>query len=341
MSDKIELLINSYRYDKWKSYTVESDIYQAANAFQFELYKSDSFKPRAGMIANLLVNGELSLIGIIDKVSRAWDSTGRYFNVSGRDSISVIVDSYCESFPTLQNYDLVKVAKKLLEKFPLFNKRNIEYDTVAKKSDSSKPFIQIEPGQQVFSVLRDLAKSRGLVFFSDAKGNLIFRSPKGKGKTSFLLQRKTGKANPNIIKAEAIEDISNRHSKYTVLTQEQGGSETEPPQINSSYTIEDTEFPFSDYMYKPFVEAIQDDKSSPQKRAKMLLEQSRAQANVYNYKVKGHSQNTKNYAIDELCRIDDDENEVHGEFLIYGVTLSGSAKGQTTDLRLGLPGVIA
>ena len=75
--------------------------------------------------------------------------------------MSLIVDSYCEIFETIRNRNLIEVAEKLLKNVPYIT--SIEYDEAAKKRDASKPFIQIEPGQKIFDVLRDLSLSRGLL----------------------------------------------------------------------------------------------------------------------------------------------------------------------------------
>lgn len=339
MSDKIELRIGDYIYRRFKNYQVDSDIYEAADAFQFELCPDSNFSPRAGMKCEFFVNGELELTGIIDKATRGYDSRGRVISISGRDTMSLIVDSYVETYATNQNTSLKKVAEKLLKKVPFI--KSIEYDTGAEKRDATKPFIQTEPGQKIFDVLRDVAASRGLMFYSKPNGGLVFRKPRGRsGQTLFAIRVNKSEQNNIVIKATLSEDISQRYSRYTVLTQEQGEDE-EPPQINAIATVEDDQFPFRDTLYKPFVEAVSDDAGSPKKLAQLRMEHARMISNTLSYTVKGHSQNIRNWAIDELVRVDDYELDVHADMLIYGRTFSGAENGQITELKLGVPGLVA
>lgn len=337
MSDSIKLVINGYEYSRFKSYNIKSDIYEAADAFQVEAYQSDEFRPTEGMKFELYVNNELEHIGILDRVGRGYDSSGRFLSMSGRDVMGLIVDSCCEEFPTIQNNTIAKIADRLLKNVPYIT--GIEYDEAAKKRDSSKPFVQIEPGQKIFDVLRDVAISRGLVFYATARGGLVFRKPRGKGKCSFSLIQKAG-INSGIIKAEEVGDLTNRFSSYTVLAQEQGRDEGDPVEINAKATVVDDQFPFKDVLKKPFVEAVADDKESPAKLAKRYMEKNRMMANTVNYTVKGHSQNTQNWAIDELVNVDDDKLGVHKQLLVYARTFAGNSNQQITELKLGIPGMV-
>lgn len=215
-----------------------------------------------------------------------------------------------------------------------------EYDSGAEKRDASKPFVQTEPGQKIFDVLRDVAASRGLVFYCKANGGLVFRKPRGRGRTRFSIRVNSEEQNNSIMKGECGEDITSRYSRYTVLTQEQG-EDCEPAAINAIATVEDDSFPFRDTLYKPYVEAISDDKGSVKKAAQLRMEHARMLSNTVNYTVKGHSQNVYNWSIDELVRVDDFELDIHTDMLVYGRTFSGTAGWQITDLKLGVPGLVA
>ncbi len=342
MPDSIELKIGwncEYSFTKWKSYNIESDIYQAADAFTFELVPEGDFKIKGLMRAELYINGELELTGLIDNPKKGYDINGDYISVTGRDTVGLIVDSCCEQFVTLQNSNLKKAAEKLLSKVSFVKLKNIEYDDAAQKRDTNKPYIQIDPGSKIFDVLKDLAVSRGLVFYSRADGTLVFRKPRGRGRCRYQIIRKADIPNDLIIKAEYSENYGERYSKYTVVSQEQGQDSTEPAQINSSFTAPDNEFPKS--VYKPFVESVNDEKTTPQTRANMLLEQRRAMSDTVTYKVKGHSFGQWNWAVDELVRVDDERLDIHKEMLVYARTFSGNSEGQFTDLKLGTPGLLA
>ena len=48
MSDNIELRIGGYKYTKYKSYRVESDLYEAADAFSFDVYPAGDLDQQPG-----------------------------------------------------------------------------------------------------------------------------------------------------------------------------------------------------------------------------------------------------------------------------------------------------
>jgi prophage tail gpP-like protein len=317
---------------------VASDLYEAADSFSFEAYPVGDFTPAAGMKCEFYVNGLLEMTGIIDKIERGYESSGRFITITGRDVMSLVVDSYCESFVTILNSNLITVAQRLLRNVPYIG--YFIYDDAAQQRDSSKPFIQIEPGQKIFDVLKSVATSRGLVFYADAQGNLLFRKPQGKGRTAFNLEVSPNKPNVTIIKGSVSDDISSRYSRYTVVTQEQGSGESDPVQINAKAVVKDENFPFKNILVKPFVEAISDDKDSPSKLAKLYMEKNRALSRSVNYTVKGHSQNVLNWAIDELVSVKDFELNVNEVLLVYSRTFRGSSQGQYTELKLGIPGLV-
>jgi prophage tail gpP-like protein len=334
MSDKVELTINDVKFDRFKAYNVSSDIYEAADSFSFDIIPQNSFSPRSGMICRLYVNGEIELTGIVDRVETGYDANARIISITGRDTMGIIVDSYCEEFVTIRNSTLISVAEKLLKKVPFIT--SIDFDPVADKRDATKPYIQIEPGQRIFDVLKDIAMSRGLVFYSNPKGGLVFRKPCGKGKVKFSINQNFDRNNRSIISGTLIDDITDRYSKYTVLSQEQGGDSTE---INSIATVIDDNFPST--IYKPFVDAVADDKVSCKKMAQWYLEHARSKSHSVQYEFNGHSQHIYNWAIDEIAHINDKVLGINEDLLVYSRTFRGSSNAQTTQVRLGLPGLVA
>jgi prophage tail gpP-like protein len=335
MSDTAEIIIGDYKYTRFKKYRIESDLYAAAGAFEFELYPDPAVTVKPGARAQVYVNGYLEMTGIIDKVGTAYDASGRSIDVSGRDLMGLVVDSYCEEWRTMSNLNLVKAAERLLKNVPFINRLQIDADETATRRDAKKPFLQPAPGDKIFDVLKEAAASRGVVFYAKANGSLCFRKPTGRGNVLMNITRRSGEPNTYIIRGERTRDYAERYSKYTVLTQEQGLDSDGPPWINAKASAKDDGVPF----YKPFVESMQEDAGSVRKRADMILEQRRAKSDSVKYSVKGHSQGVYNWAVDELVRVDDDELDVHRDMLIYSRSFEMSRQGITTELTLGEPGL--
>lgn len=353
--DTVTLQIDGRRIERFLSYTIEADIYTADDAFSLEVAHLESAIKR-GQKCEVYVNDTLELTGIIDRCSKRYDKRGLTCRIEGRDLMGLLVDSYCEEFPTIEGKKLSELAELLLEKVPFINRKNIEYQEnivgklKGKKKTVDEPLIgfmdtpqklsQIEPGMTVFEVLKTYAASRGLMFFAKPDGTFVFGRPKAKGEPAYeLICLKSGIGN-NVLEGEEIDDISKRYSKVKIVGQQQGREEfgLDAGKVNSPPGIvEDPDFPF----YKPYVATDNNDSQSPELHARFIMEQQRHQGYQLHYTVQGHSQQGNNWQINELCKVRDEELDVDQQLLIYGRTFIRSrAAGTTTRLKLGEPGLV-
>lgn len=357
MSDNLVLQIDGKRIENFLSYKVEADIYTADDAFTLELAKPET-TIKTGQRCELYVNDQLELTGISDRRSRRYDKQGLKLTVEGRDLMGLLVDSHCETFPTVQGKKLSELAQLLLKDIPFINRSKIIYQDEAaqirgklkgkKKTvdnpmagfmDTPQKLAQIEPGMSAFEVLRIYAASRGLMFWAMPDGTMVFGRPRAKGEPQFSITMSRDGSNNNATGAEEIDDISKRFSRVTVIGQQQGLDDfgMTAGKIHTRASAEDTSFPFR----KPFVTKDNNDAQSPGLHARFLLEQQRHEGYRLSYTVPGHSQNGRNWQINELCRVKDEILGLDGIYLIYGRTLELSRdKGKTTTVKLGTPGLI-
>jgi len=334
MSDRIALQIAGKRIENFISYSIESDLYTADDAFSLEL-SNPEINVKAGQRCELYVNSKLELTGLIDRVEQSGDKSSARLSVSGRDLMGLLVDSYCETpFQTLKGTTVKALAADLLKNIPFINRKKIVYqDGIgAALLDAPHEFTQTEPGATVFDTLKNYAASRGLMFFSLSDGTMVFGRPKAKGKPLYtLLCHRDGTT--NILSGSRIDDMSRRYSKYVVMGQQQGTDESGP---DVAGIAKDDEVPF----YKPLVIVDNNDGRSPALHARMAKEKARFEGFQLLYKVPGHSQGNRNWTINELCTVGDEVRSVHGTYLIYGRTFSLSKdEGVTTELKLSIPGV--
>lgn len=348
MQDKISLVVGGYKIENFISYTIDSDLYVADDAFSLELANPE-VKVFPGLQCELWVNDKCELTGIIDKVTSSYDKSGRKLRVEGRDLMGLLTDSYCEEFITIQGMKLKALAERLLKKVPFINRKNIEYQEnitgklKSKKTshislfDTAQNFGQIEPGMTIAETLKEYSHSRGMMFWSKSDGTLVFGRPVVSGEPSFyLINLKDGKEN-NIIEGEHVEDISKQYSKITVMGQQQGTDATPAAANSTKATVMNDVVRF----YKPLVAKNNNDSQSPAMHARMLKEKMKHEGFQLHYKVAGHSQQADNYAINTLCHVDDEIFEIKETYLIYGRTFEMSKdKGAVTSLRLGYPGVV-
>lgn len=355
MRDSVTLLVAGHIVDRFVSYRLDSDLYTADDAFSLTFAGLAPFAE--GSRCEVWVNGRCELTGLIDRLEESCDAEGgTTTRVEGRDLLGLLVDSSCEEFPTLQGLSLKTLADRLLRTTPFLQRSQIVYQTnvvgrAKKKAKAASPlalldegqaYQQVEPGQTVFEVLSEAARQRGLLFYCQPDGTLVFGRPRAKGAPAFSLVRRRareeGGAGNNVLSGTRLRDLSRRYSVTKVVGQRQGTDEVTPAAVNVAATRSDPGVPF----HKPLVVTLDADAQSPAHYARYLVERARFEGFGLTYAVQGHSQDGANYAANELCRVEDEALGEAGTYLVRGRTFELDVeRGQTTELRLGLPGLLA
>jgi len=354
MSDIVTLQIGNQRIENFTSYDIEADLYQAADTFKLELANPEA-PVKAGMECKLFVNGQLELTGLIDKTQKKGDKNGRTLAVEGRDLMGLLVDSHAEQFVTVQGKTVKQLAEMLLKTVPFIQRSRIVYQEnvvgklKGKKKTADSPltafmdtpqkFSQIEPGMTIFEVLAVYAASRGLMFFALPDGTLVFGRPRITGAPLFdVINRLDGQDN-NIETWDETDDISRRYSKITVVSQVQATDDfgLDAHKVNVKKSIADPNFPF----YKPLVVKLNNDSQTPALHARMLLEKQRHDGYSLAYTAPLHSQNGANWAINELCTVNDEVLDVKRTLLVFNRRFRKTKQGSWTDIKLGPPGLVA
>lgn len=368
MSDIVTLQIGNKRIENFVSYDIEADLYQSADKFTLELSNPEA-SIKAGMRCQIFVNKQLALNGLIDKTIKKYSKAGSTLVVEGRDLMGLLVDSYCETFPTLQNKTLSDLVEYLVfgnelaalpvidnilrPPIPYISRSEFMYqaDVVGKLKgkkktadspmtafmDTPQEYSKIDPGMTVFEVLAVYAASRGMMFWLDYTKDemkLVFGRPKITGAPLFTITcRKNGNGN-NVESGEEVDDISQRYSKITVLSQVQ---KKDGSWKNERFPFDDEEFPF----YKPFVTTINNDSKAPELYARMLMEKQRHDGYSLNYVAPLHSQNGTNWTINELCTVNDEVLNIKRTMLVVSRRFRKPKAGSWTDIKLGPPGLVS
>lgn len=355
MSDTVTLQIGNQRIENFVSYDIEADLYQAADKFTLELANPEAPVKR-GMQCKLYVNDQLELTGVIDKTVRKYDKGGRTLTVEGRDLMGLLVDSHCEQFIDVQGKTVKQLAEMLLKTVPFIQRSQIVYQEnvvgklKGKKKTADNPltafldtpqkFSKIDPGMSVFEVLAVYGASRGLLFFALPDGTLVFGRPKITGEPIFSVTSRLDGQGNNVESGEEIDDISRRYSKITVISQVQGNDSDgmDATKINPpKKSVTDKDFPF----YKPLVVKINNDSQTPELHARMLFEKQRHDGYSLSYTAPLHSQDGRNWAINELCTVNDEVLDIKRTMLVFSRRFRKTKQGSWTDIKLGPPGLVA
>lgn len=357
MPDKVELLVDKMRIDHFLSYKIDADLYTPADCFRLELANPEA-PVVAGRLCELKINGDLELTGIIDKVSRRVTKSDQSLIIEGRDLMGLLIDFHCEQahWKTVEGMKLKALAEMLLVNVPFIQRKKIVYQenvvgklkgkkhkadavNICEVLDTAQKIGQIEAGMTIFEVLKNYALSRGLLFYCEPQGRLVFGRPLAKGASEFSLTLLKNGTGNNVIESDIVTDISRRYSKVLVVGQRQGHEDDlTAADVNLPPGIAvDADFPF----YKLYVAKECNDNVSPAMRARLIMEKQRHEGLQYNYTTARHSQGGKNWRMNAFCRVVDEPQGIDGNYLIYGRTFElNKQSSPITRLRLGAPGLV-
>ncbi|MBI5550752.1 MAG: hypothetical protein HY911_04535 [Desulfobacterales bacterium] len=344
MADSVMLQLADRQIERFVSYRINSDLFEAADAFELNL-SGAGVTVTEGEPCRLFVNGRLELVGIVDKVSEQFAKDEAAMTIEGRDLMGLLVDSYAEDFEDREGESLTALAQRLLATVPFINRKAIIYGRGSKDRavpltarEDEYEFTEVQPKRTVFEVLRSYALARGMLFFAMPDGTLVFGEPRTSGAAEFRLVRRrfpSGRQN-NVLNGERVRDISRRYSKVTAIAQRQGTDSAEVDDINASGTVTDAGFPF----YKPFVATVEHDGQDPQRYARVLMDKQRFEGFTLSYRTVGHSQQGRNFQTNAVCRVLDEPWGIDTDYLIYGRTFERSRQGVFTTVKLSKLGVL-
>ncbi len=342
MIDCVELEVNDKKIPGILEYSIESDLFAAADAFEITL--PDARGVKAGWPVRLYVNGQLELTGVVDRLAVRGEKSGKQVTVSGRDLMGLLVDRYVEEFMTLENYTLKQLAEKLMADIPYINTKEINYGKgdrtrAAPLSMLEEDFLyqQLTPGDTVFDTLQRYATGLGMLFFCLPDGTFVFGRPQTGGPARFNVVNRAGDRRHNVISYEYEDDISKRYSRAVVISQGQAYGELDYDDVTLVGQAEDETFPFD----KPFVAESAHFDRDLTAYARMLLDRFNFDGFSLQYTTFGHSQRGRNYAVNAVCGVEDAELDIHGDYLIHGRTFRlNKEEGALTELRLSKLGVL-
>lgn len=343
MSDKVSIIIAGREIADFSSYRIESNLFEAADAFSLELADPDLEIAR-GSRCFLKVNGRTELNGIVDRVIRSYEKGSRKLTVEGRDLMGLLVDSYCTTYPDMQDIELKELAALLLKDIPFIKGVEIKYAKYGNKNraveltkEEEYEYTQIKPGQTVFDVLKEKALLRGMLFFAMPDGTIVFGEPAAGGKAEFFLTNTRDGLHNNIISATLIDDISRRYSSVTITGQVQGDDGIGVGDHNVEAFLPDPSFPFA----KPYVAAVDLDSQDPQAYARVIMDGQQFDSWLLENKVSGHTQNGRVYQVNQIYHVQDELFGINNDLLCYGrVFEMDKDRGVFTTLRLSKPGVL-
>lgn len=336
MPDSVELTVDNKTLGRFSSYSADADFYMAADAFHVE---STGIIPGqfGGRVARLLVNGKVELEGVIDAPRRTWEKGKLTTRLAGRDLAGILVDSHTDGYGDIRNITLKGLTELLLAKVPYIRKSDVFYRFTKDTPELTWETVYVQPCKSIFEVLSEKARACGLVFYAMPDGKFFFGAPNTTVRPKFnIVCRRDGRGN-NAVFGDFLEDFSKRYSEVNVFSSGQGTDAKATSQLTVGAQVKDESFPF----HKPFYAMESSGAMLPARQARLIMDMQRRQSFALTYRVPGHSQNGRNWSINELCTVEDELLEVNGTYFIYGRRfVLSKEEGQYTELRLAPPGLL-
>lgn len=335
MAGEVALKLDDKVISGWNEYTITSHLYTADTSFRLSLSAPGGVEINEGAHCRISVGEHLILTGLVDQVVESDTKSSHGITVTGRDLMGTVIDEYCTTFKTYEGWTVRAAAESLLAPIPYINRKNIVFADGAESLSVARGYTQVEPGATVFETLRGIATSRGLLFYCRADGTLVFAKPKTGGASAFRLTRDTNEEGNNIMSGSRTRNLAARWKTVKVIGQQQSELDFSTSQVNVSATAEDASHPLS---HKTMVVGHNDDGTSAQRQAQLILQRQRLEGFSLQYQVQGHLFGGKPWAINELCEVVDKRRKpsVQGSYLIVGRAFNRSKiGGTTTSITLG------
>ena len=157
----------------WTGVTVSRGIERLPSGFEIELTEPmesvSDLIVQPGDYCEVYLGDDKVITGYIDTYNPSYSSRQHIVRVTGRSKCQDMVD--CSVYPAglqMKSSNLLDVAKAVCAPYGISV-------TLAPGSDQGAPFPQIVAmvGQTPFEILDGLCKTRSLLFFDDADGNLV------------------------------------------------------------------------------------------------------------------------------------------------------------------------
>jgi prophage tail gpP-like protein len=227
MNDKITLVLDGQEYVDFMSIEVHISFLNVCREFQAQVSIPDQelndYPIKIGQKFQVLVNGQKSVTGYIEKINIKQDGSTRTLTVYGRDYLADLVDSTIDASiiqPFSGNMSFAQVCRTVIAKLGLSVSviDNSGNTTIFKKDD----FISPDLAERCVDYLQKYADKVQVFVNSDGEGNLtIQRANDSADVQNFLAMQPRDKDQNRILESEVTYDNTLLFNQYRCHCQQQ------------------------------------------------------------------------------------------------------------------------
>lgn len=281
-TDRITLAVAGHEHRDWEAYSIDSDLFTPADAWQVELGIPAGEVPAAihpWAEVEVRLGADTVLTGRIDSLRRRIAKGTHTLSLHGRDRAAVLLDC---SAPLLarREVSLAEICATWL--------RPLGIDRMDIQGGDTSRKVTVEPGMSAWEMLERAAGASGLWPWFAPDGVLHVAAPDyGRATDAELILRDNGDGGQknNILDLDYEDDIRRRWSEVTVLGQGTG-NETDMAAPHIRAVARDARAAF----YRPIIRdaAHLDGTAQAQARADKLLADSIFESILTTVRVRGH-----------------------------------------------------
>lgn len=279
-ADRISLAVAGHEHRDWESYSIDSDFFTPADAWQVSLGIPAGDMPahiRPWAEAEVRLGADVVLTGRIDALRRRLSKGAHTLTLFGRDRAAVLLDC---SAPVLARRELTlaEVCATWL--------RPLGIDRIETQGGDRRKKVTVEPGMSAWEALERAAELAGLWPWFAPDGVLHVAAPDyGRSTDAELILRADAGTKNNVLELSFEEDVRRRYSEVTVLGQGTG-DEHSGAQPALKAVARDARAGF----YRPLIRdaARLETAAQAQARANKLLSDSIFESWLVTARVRGH-----------------------------------------------------
>ena len=378
--DIVRLVLGDEEVKAYGSYQVTSSVFQQPAAFTMKFGWSDVMR---NLLKRYPPNTEFSLFigerriggGWIDDPHAKGGQSGSELNISGRDIMSRVYDSFVDAEQSFANKTYLDLLREVLNKVGLADRDILPTNEANRKAISGgrttgvkenfTTFVTVEEdvftytknkktvynsikatrGQRWFDFLQTELKKVGLFMWADSLGGFVIARPNGDQQPLYRIVRFRGDSRDvsGIKEYDFHNNIAHRYTKAVVYGRA-GGRKFGRKKLRGEYVDAEMSALLGGddgkqiVYHEPDVDSV--------KAAEFVARWQIAEANrtswTLSYTVAGHTTVGMNgefpvvWTPDTVVEVDDDEIGIQGRFYISEVTFNRGPQ-TTTDLTLMRP----
>lgn len=325
--------IGGREHQDWTSYSIDSDLLTAADAFSLSLgVPAREIPPEVKPWAEVTISlGEdLVLTGRIDSIRRATSKGERSLTIQGRDLAAVLVDCSAPVFVT-REASLEDIVAKIV--------RPLGITKIDVRATGTREKITVEPGMSAWDALENVCEQNGCCPWFEPDGTLVIGGPDYTLPAAGELLLTLDRMRTNVLSLEVEEDITDTYSEVTVLGQTHG-TEGASGKNNLRHAARNEEL---EGVNRPLiiVDSECDNAELAARRARKAVADSALNGFTITAEVRGHrNDGGVPWAPGQILRVISEPDGIDDDyFLMRRTFLGGFDSGQRTTLALKKKGV--